>query len=363
MREEIPDQDRHGYLDPTNTDATFESWYRDHFARLTTLCSRILHDQSGAEDVAQETLLRAWARRQDLRPDDVRGWLSVVARNAALSLRRQIHESPVGSVLDVPEDSSPGDRLEGLERRALLERELMNLTPLQRDALRLRELEGLDHEEVGTRLGLASGAVRAVLFRARRTLRERLASMRDDFMGAMVGLHVSVGRFRRRLGLAGPAVDASVAAAANTSLSLLTLAIVAIFSVTSAAGSDLGDGVRTSGVDRSRPNLALSFERNRRDAFNTEGPGKTSTVASGHTYLLGPTTTTTHGTRGAYSDIAVPSPEGQEEPPLIEIEQWVWTDPGSAPPDDREPDLVDKTLCIHAPAACEIRYSSGPLES
>lgn len=190
-------------------DEQFDRWFRMHFVRLTRLCSRILSDRAAAEDVAQETLLLAWSRRETLRDEDVGAWLSVVARNAALSRRRDTREIPLEMVGEAPDAEDLAVRLERQERREFLHRELMQLTPLQRDALRLRDLEGLDHVEVGSGLGLASGAVRAVLFRARRALRTRLESAGDEFLGVCVATHASLSRIRRRMGFGDRVSDSA----------------------------------------------------------------------------------------------------------------------------------------------------------
>ena len=73
----------------------------------------------------------------------------------------------------------PQERLESKERQRILYAALNELSERQREALYLRELDGLDNEQVGGRLGLGPGAVRAVLFRARRSLKEHLDPVRE----------------------------------------------------------------------------------------------------------------------------------------------------------------------------------------
>ena len=73
----------------THGDANVADWYRDHFARLTRLAACMLGGTEGAEDVAQEALLRAWEHRDALdHPDAIGPWLARVARNLCIDVLR-----------------------------------------------------------------------------------------------------------------------------------------------------------------------------------------------------------------------------------------------------------------------------------
>src|SRR5437867_2987308 len=95
--------------DRMRRDADFARWYTLHHDRIRGLCARILRDDAAAEDIAQETLLRAWTRREELRDEDIGAWLSVVARHACVSyLRKHGRTTPVDVLPEAPDsDADP----------------------------------------------------------------------------------------------------------------------------------------------------------------------------------------------------------------------------------------------------------------
>jgi RNA polymerase sigma-70 factor (ECF subfamily) len=167
---------------------TFERWYREHHARLLAQCTRMLHDRAASEDIAQETLLRAWLGRDRMREEDVGAWLTVVARNLCIShIRKQKRAVPTEVLPETPDEAAdPAYVVTRLESRRAVRRALRQVGGRQGAALFRREIEGVDYEELGTELGLSIAGTRTVMFRARRMLRERLAAAGEG-VGAFVG--------------------------------------------------------------------------------------------------------------------------------------------------------------------------------
>jgi RNA polymerase sigma-70 factor (ECF subfamily) len=160
---------------------------RDAFAELVrryqrlvfAVSYRLLGDPDLAEDVAQETFIRAFLSLEHFRGTTMRAWLLRIAHNAALdqlraSARRRTvpleHASEHASV-DVPE---PGIEQAGL--RAALEAALAALPVEQRAVVVLADVEGLPYEEIAQTLGLPLGTVKSRLARARMRLRTLLES-------------------------------------------------------------------------------------------------------------------------------------------------------------------------------------------
>ncbi len=177
------------------------------FARTTEPYRRELHVHlyrmlgsfEEAEDLLQETLLRAWRRRDDLAQiDNPRAWLYKVATNVALDAikARERRVPSLASFRDVPWLEPYPDRL--LEQvapsadepdAAAIGRETIELTflaviqllpPAQRAALVLRDVLDWPVPDVAETLELSTAAVNSALQRARATLRERLPSDRRD---------------------------------------------------------------------------------------------------------------------------------------------------------------------------------------
>lgn len=182
-----------------NGDETFERWFREYHRRLVAQCRRIVGDAAAAEDIAQETLLRAWLGRERMREEDLGAWLTVVARNLCIShLRRQKKQIPTEFLPETPDEAADPARLvERMESRRAVRRAMNQIGDRHRVLLLKREIEGVDYEELSADTGLTPGGTRTVLFRARRMLRDQLAAVGEG-MAAFVGV-VKV-RFRSMLG-------------------------------------------------------------------------------------------------------------------------------------------------------------------
>ena len=149
--------------------------FREYHAPLVRYLTRRLGDRDWAEEVAQETFLRAL--RQD-RLENERAWLFTVATNlvrdaARQDARRRRHLELLRVEADAEPQmaESPATAMERAEERAAARRALERLAERDREALLMRE-EGLDYHEIAAALGLAVGSVGTTLARARRRLVE-----------------------------------------------------------------------------------------------------------------------------------------------------------------------------------------------
>jgi RNA polymerase sigma-70 factor (ECF subfamily) len=135
----------------------------------------LARDPSVAEEVVQETLLRAWRSFASLEASaSAKAWLCTIARRE-LARRYERRQLEVVDIADLDQVEDPALGVE--ENPAVLElREaLWKLEPEYRDPLVLQVLMGLSTEEIATQLGLTAGAVLTRLFRARQQLRTALA--------------------------------------------------------------------------------------------------------------------------------------------------------------------------------------------
>lgn len=158
--------------------AAFESIYRRHAGRVHGVICRLVGGQGNrAEDLTQETFVRAWQALADFRHESsVATWLHRLAVNTTLmdlrSRRVRWHDEGDDIGLDVVGDpDSAGDRTAlGMD----LERAVASLPPRARAVLVLYDIEGWRHEEIAEELGMAVGSSKAQLHRARTLLRARL---------------------------------------------------------------------------------------------------------------------------------------------------------------------------------------------
>jgi RNA polymerase sigma factor (sigma-70 family) len=126
---------------------------------------------SRAEDVVQESLLKAYSALQEgAEPELLRAWLFRIVRNTAIDEQRGVRHY---EELDENYDGvvQPPQALERREQVAALVVALGDLPAAQREAIVMRELEGRGHEEIGRALAVSPGAVRQLIYRARHTLR------------------------------------------------------------------------------------------------------------------------------------------------------------------------------------------------
>ena len=145
-----------------------------------TLALRLVKGPEDAQDVAQEAFLSAWRALPKFRMDaKFSTWLYRLTVNAATDLLRRRREEvsldDETRPVTVPDDApTPQERAEQGERRELINKCIAQLTENHRRILVLREVHGLDYQEIGEVLELSPGTVRSRLARARRELREKL---------------------------------------------------------------------------------------------------------------------------------------------------------------------------------------------
>jgi RNA polymerase sigma-70 factor, ECF subfamily len=154
--------------------------YRAHAAPLYQFLVRLtLGDRAAAEDLLQETLLRAW-RHIDQLPEDVnavRMWLFTVARNHAIDVARARRTRPaeVGSV-DMARVPAAGDPVDRLLTATTVRQALLRLTPEHRTVLIELYLCGSTAAEAATRLGVPVGTIKSRAHYALRALRAEIGS-------------------------------------------------------------------------------------------------------------------------------------------------------------------------------------------
>jgi RNA polymerase sigma-70 factor, ECF subfamily len=150
----------------------FEMIIRTHSRALFAIAYGILQNRTDAEDVVQDSLVKAWKSRWRVRdPQKFPAWLSTIVRHRARDIARKRKPEPLpddfSETAVQPEgaDDSLGENL----RAALTE-----LPELHRAALALRYFEELDYAAIEQLLGLSNGALRGILGRALQTLRKRM---------------------------------------------------------------------------------------------------------------------------------------------------------------------------------------------
>lgn len=164
--------------------ALMRALYDEHAAVLWRYALRLTGDAAQAEDVVQETLLRAWQHPEVIgdtaRP--ARAWLFTVARNMIIDERRSARfRNVVGSTdqSGTPEQSTP-DEVNAALDRLLIADALAQLSAEHRAVIQRSYYRGWSTAQIATDLGIAEGTVKSRLHYAVRALRLTLQELGDD---------------------------------------------------------------------------------------------------------------------------------------------------------------------------------------
>jgi len=161
-------------------------------------CYRLLGNREDAEDIAQETFMRAFSAIGRFQPRaKFSTWLLTIAKNLSLNLlrdeRRRGRDVHVATVLEqemqavelVPsDDPRPDETLRQDERADRVRRALFELSDIHRSIIVLRDFEGMTYEEIAKVMRCRKGTVKSRLSRARDHLKEVLIATGDgDIFG------------------------------------------------------------------------------------------------------------------------------------------------------------------------------------
>jgi len=153
--------------------------YRD---RLYRLALGITLHTAEAEDVVQDTMLRAWERREEWpQIQNIEAWLTQICRNLALDRKQKMSRiTPLStSAQGEPAATATTSKFEGEAMIALLARLMAQLPSPQDDIVRLRDIEGFSYREIAEKLNLSETQVRVYLHRGRQRLREQYTRIQN----------------------------------------------------------------------------------------------------------------------------------------------------------------------------------------
>lgn len=156
----------------------FRELAKRHAGRALALARRLCGSEAEAEDIVQDALLRVWVNAPRWRPlSSFRTWFYRVVVNLCLNRRRRPAFAPLEAAGD-PVDPRPGpaEQAEQDERDRVVWAAIAELPDRQRAALVLTYREGLGNVEAAAILEVSVSALEALLMRAKRALRQRLAT-------------------------------------------------------------------------------------------------------------------------------------------------------------------------------------------
>jgi RNA polymerase sigma-70 factor, ECF subfamily len=168
-----------------NHHPSFEQAVLPHLDAAYNLARWLTRNERDAEDVVQESYLRAFRFFAGFRGGDARAWLMRIVRNTCytwLHANRPLQEATeFDETLYAPDSRSPNPEEAVLRNDggAVVRKALETLPANFREVLILRELEGLSYKEIAEITGMPAGTVMSSLSRARDRLRQVLMMSED----------------------------------------------------------------------------------------------------------------------------------------------------------------------------------------
>lgn len=183
-------------LAKSGRDAAYRELVRRYERPVFSLIYRMVRDRELAEDLAQETFVKALNAIESYRPEfKFSSWIFKIANNAAIDhLRRReldtlsLDGSPNAETADAVEATAlqisdrtetPLEELEARELGGAIEVAIGQLRPEYRACILLRHVEGRPYEEIAEMLSLPLGTVKTYIHRARNELRQALSDLRE----------------------------------------------------------------------------------------------------------------------------------------------------------------------------------------
>lgn len=169
-------------MTPQEKLARFEQEISPHLGSAYNLARWLMRSQEDAEDAVQEAFLRAFSAMGNLRGQDTKPWLLTIVRNTCFTRLKKIRNAAGTVALEeeleqLSEPSPDPERTLIISSdREQVRKALEELPPDFREAIVLRELEGLSYKEIASATGIPLGTVMSRLARGRDWLKRILLS-------------------------------------------------------------------------------------------------------------------------------------------------------------------------------------------
>lgn len=164
----------------------FERHVSDHKDKVYRIARSMLEDETTAQDVTQEVLVKLWEHQDDLDEDGLGAWLTCVTRNACidkLRARQRRHKRVRVDSDGVSRAESPGrtpdHHAETEDLRDHVLEALNRVDDPYRRVVALRELQGLKYKEIAETLDMPLNTVKVYIHRGRKRLRAQLDRILD----------------------------------------------------------------------------------------------------------------------------------------------------------------------------------------
>jgi RNA polymerase sigma-70 factor, ECF subfamily len=170
--------------EPTTAGRQFDAEALPHLDALYRVALRLTGDPTQAEDLVQDTMLKAYRSWRQYRPGtNAKGWLLTILRNTFINDYRRRKLEPVATDLEAVEPRAIYRNVEDVDPEGTFFSKIVDEKVLQavdalptefREVLVLSDMEGLSYAEIAETLHIPVGTVKSRLFRGRRLLQAAL---------------------------------------------------------------------------------------------------------------------------------------------------------------------------------------------
>jgi len=191
----------------TWTVADLGAFFSKNRSSLVLYAARVLGDNSRAEEVVQDSLIRVILASPELSSEDhARAYFYRTIENLSIDIQRQEGRRPKLVVLDEikpaelefisRQQNSLVEAISAAEDAAVIRQALSLLSPAERTALVMWEIDGRSREEISHELGIKASSVRHTLTRARASLRRVLSELVIDDARGLTALELLSSSYR-----------------------------------------------------------------------------------------------------------------------------------------------------------------------
>jgi RNA polymerase sigma-70 factor, ECF subfamily len=169
-------------------DAAWETVVNSYGRRIFNLSYRYTGRRDESEDLTQEIFIRVYQNLKSYRPEagTFQNWIFRVARNLIIDHYRQVRRFPQSGgseeleTMDIRDDKMPNPQraVEQVEASRFLQNGIQALSPELKEAIILRDLEGMAYQEISETLGVPEGTVKSRINRGRLELSKLLMKRR-----------------------------------------------------------------------------------------------------------------------------------------------------------------------------------------
>jgi RNA polymerase sigma factor (sigma-70 family) len=158
--------------------------YRAYGRLVYVVAHRVLGQHELAEEATQQTFVRAWQAADRIDVDrDPAPWLATIAKRTAIDIYRREARRPTRSISDVPTDDralvSLPPQMDTLDAVWRVREAIDSLPTDEATVVRLQHLDGMTHNEISEKLGIAVGTVKSRSHRAHGKLSMLLGDLRS----------------------------------------------------------------------------------------------------------------------------------------------------------------------------------------